>query len=238
LESANTVRLYDYGLSDDGSFYYVMELLRGMDLERLVSRFGALPPARVVHLLRQACHSLSEAHGKGLIHRDIKPANIYTCLIGQDYDFAKVLDFGLAKPVVPASEDLILTQVGSTAGTPAYLAPEMALGKAEVDGRSDIYSLGCVGYWLLTGKLLFQASSAFEMAMHHVQTQPSSPSEVSEMAIPLELNQIILACLEKDPAKRPQSMTELSHHLAQVGVQPWTQEDARDWWRVNLPALS
>jgi serine/threonine-protein kinase len=238
LESANTVRLYDYGLSDDGSFYYVMELLRGLDLERLVARFGALPPARAVYLLRQACHSLAEAHSKGLIHRDIKPANIYTCLIGQDFDFAKVLDFGLVKPLVTAGEDLALTQVGVTTGTPAYLAPEMALGKAEVDCRADIYSLGCVGYWLLTGKLLFQASSAFEMAMHHVQKQPLSPSEISETEIPPELNRIVLACLEKDPAKRPQSMTELSNHLAGVPLTPWTQQDARDWWLVNLPALS
>ncbi len=238
LESANTVRLYDYGLSDDGSFYYVMELLRGMDLERLVSRFGALPPARVVHLLRQACHSLSEAHDKGLIHRDIKPANIYTCHIGQDYDFAKVLDFGLAKPLTPAADDMILTQVGSTTGTPAYLAPEMALGKSDIDARADIYSLGCVGYWLLTGKLLFQASTAFEMAMHHVQKQPQPPSDVSETKIPPALDNVILACLEKDPAKRPQSMTDLSHRLAETGLKPWSQEEAKEWWGVNVPELS
>jgi serine/threonine-protein kinase len=238
LESANTVRLYDYGLSDDGSFYYVMELLRGLDLDRLVVQFGALSPARAVHLLQQACHSLSEAHAKGLIHRDIKPANIYACRIGQDYDFAKVLDFGLVKPLTPSADDVVLTQVGATTGTPAFLAPEMALGKAEIDARADVYSLGCVGYWLLTGKLLFQASSAFEMAMNHVQKQPLPPSEASETEIPLALDQIVLACLEKDPAKRPQSMTELSQRLSSAGLEQWSPEQAKEWWRVNLPALS
>ncbi len=238
LESAHTVRLYDFGISDDGSFYYVMELLRGLDLQRLVERFGALPPARAVHLLRQACHSLGEAHSRGMIHRDVKPGNLHIGRSGQDYDFIKVLDFGLAKALSPGEDDLALTQTGSTTGTPAYLAPELALGKAEADGRADIYSLGCVGYWLLTGHLVFQAATPFEMAMHHVQKAPLPPSQVCETGIPHELDAVILACLEKEPGRRPRSMADLSERLLRIGSSRWSPEEAQGWWHANVPDLS
>ncbi|MGE0405889.1 MAG: serine/threonine-protein kinase [Candidatus Korobacteraceae bacterium] len=237
LESPNTVTLYDFGLSDDGSFYYVMELLRGLDLERLVTRFGPLRPERAVYLLRQACHSLQEAHDKGMIHRDIKPANLYACRLGANYDFVKVLDFGLVKTAAHTKQDLSVTLAGTTTGTPAFMAPELALGKT-ADGRADIYSLGCVGYWLLTGKLLFEASSPLEMVMHHVQTPPKSPSEFSEIRIPKDLEAVLLACLEKDPVRRPQSMAEVASRLASSTSDSWTSEDAREWYRINLPELS
>ncbi|MDX1984539.1 MAG: serine/threonine-protein kinase [Bryobacteraceae bacterium] len=239
LRSIHTITLYDFGISDDGSFYYVMELLEGLDLQRLVTRFGPLPAARAAYLLRQVCHSLAEAHVAGLIHRDIKPANIYICHLGPDYDFVKVLDFGLVKPSTHGAADEItqLTQTGVTAGTPAFMAPEMALGKPEIDHRSDIYSLGCVAYWLLTGQQPFKASSPVEMVMRHLQDSPELPSRRTELAIPAELDSVILACLEKDPAKRPQTMEELSARLEPV-AEMWNSGQAARWWRTNLPELA
>lgn len=239
LRSVHTIQLYDFGISDDGCFYYVMELLEGLDLERLVARFGPLPPARVVYFLRQACHSLEEAHRKGLVHRDIKPANIYACRLGPDVDFVKVLDFGLVKSAGREAHDSLLTQAGAATGTPAYMAPELALSKPDIDGRADIYSLGCVAYWLLTGRLVFEASSAVEMAMHHVQSMPLPPAEVSELEVHPELNELVLACLAKHPGDRPNTMRELAGRLDHIMAAHahWDQEQASAWWRTNLPEL-
>ena len=181
LHSTHTITLYDFGMTDEGYFYYVMELLRGVDLESMVQRFGPTPPNRTIYLLKQVCHSLGDAHRHGLIHRDIKPANIYASRLGPDYDFVKVLDFGLVKSHQPAAEEATqLTMQGVTTGTPAYMAPEMALDRETVDGRTDLYALGCVGYWLLTGQLVFPGKNPMQVLLHHVKTEPTPPSQRSE----------------------------------------------------------
>src|SRR5262245_38334631 len=204
LRSAHTVAVYDFGTAEDGSLYYVMELLDGYDSDTLVRRFGPLPPERVVHLLRQVCHSLEEAHFAGLVHRDIKPANILICREGLDLDFVKVVDFGLVKHFRDSTRgDGRLTSPEHLAGTPDYMSPEMALGKNDVDRRSDIYSLGCVAYWMLTGKPVFEAKSPLEIALHHVETLPVPPSKRIERVIPRDLEHIVLECLSKDPRRPP-----------------------------------
>jgi serine/threonine-protein kinase len=237
LQSPHSVGLYDYGIADDGTFYYVMELLEGMDLNSLVKQFGPVEPARVIHWLRDACHSLAEAHHNGLIHRDIKPANLYTCRFGLEWDFLKVLDFGLVKPTgVPDGTSPALTAEHSVTGTAAFMPPEIATGDHEVDGRADIYALGCVAYWLLTGQLVFQAESSMKMIMQHVQAVPIPPSRRSELEVPAELDAIVLDCLRKDPADRPQSATELAERVALcTGADSWTQERARAWWETHRP---
>lgn len=238
LRSPHTVNLYDFGTTDDGSFYYVMELLDGLDLESLVKRFGPQPAARVSYFLQQACDSLAEAHSNGLTHRDIKPRNIFLCRLGFNYDFVKVLDFGLVKN--DAATELTaagLTSDGATTGTPAYMAPEMALGSSSVDARADLYALGCVGYWLLTGQLVFEVEGAMAMALAHVQTPPVPPSQRTEVQIPEALEKVILSCLEKKPEDRPQSARELSKQLAGSDAgECWTPERAERWWRTHLPA--
>ena len=238
LQSTHTVSLYDFGVTDNGAFYYVMELLDGLDLATLVGRFGPLPAGRVVHLLRGVCHSLGEAHGRGLIHRDVKPANIFTCRLGPDMDFVKVLDFGLVKSTgEEAGGATALTQEGSVAGTPAFMAPEMALGDGSVDARADIYALGCVGYWLLTGQPVFAADTPVATLLKHVQEEPIPPSRRTELEIPGDLDEVILACLAKDPARRPQTAEELDARLATCSVPPWTQNHAADWWKLHGKVL-
>ncbi len=238
LRSPHTVELYDFGVDDDGRFYYVMELLEGLDLESIPQRFGALSAGRVVALLRQVCDSLSEAHDRGLVHRDIKPANIYVCRMGNTFDFVKVLDFGLVKHFDQDEEATRLTGVGVAAGTPAYMAPEMAEGIAEVDHRADLYALGCVGYWLLTGVRVFEADSPVKMIVEHARTSPQPPSARVELPIPAELDEIVLWCLEKDPAKRPASAAELSERLLSVArADPWEQGNAREWWNLHLSGM-
>ncbi|HEU5310212.1 MAG TPA: serine/threonine-protein kinase, partial [Candidatus Eisenbacteria bacterium] len=196
LRSPHTISLYDFGVTDEGTFYYVMELLEGFDLETLVKRFGPTHPARTIHILRHACHSLSEAHTRNLIHRDIKPSNIFACRLGLSVDFVKVLDFGLVKHQHEKAQDhtVLLTQPNVTTGTPAFMAPEMALGEG-VTSSVDIYALGCVGYWLLTGRLVFDAETPVKMMLQHIQSEPAPPSRASELDIPPELDRIILACL-------------------------------------------
>jgi eukaryotic-like serine/threonine-protein kinase len=236
LRSPHTVDIYDFGTTEDGTFYYVMELLEGFDLETLVTQFGALPPERAVDILIQACHSLAEAHQGGLIHRDVKPANIYVCRYGLDWDFVKLLDFGLVKnSPLQAERGRPLTVAGVIAGTPGYMAPEMGLGSPDVDWRADIYALGCVGYWLLTAKPVFDlGSSPMQVLMDHIQKQPPSPSERTTAPIPPALDYILLQCLSKDPNDRPQTMQELAENLAGVPLpEPWTQERARRWWLDN-----
>ncbi len=237
LRSPHTVELYDFGIAEDGTFHYVMELLDGLDLERLVKQFGPLQPGRAAFLLEQVCDSLADAHANGLIHRDIKPANIYTCRLGQRTDFVKVLDFGLVKWTDTGEESLALTNEQAVMGTPAFMAPELAAGKA-TDHRVDLYSLGCVGYWLLTGQLLFQAEGVLAMAVAHVNEEPIPLSERSELEIPAELERIIMDCLAKDPAQRPQSATELGTRFASCDCGDWTNERAREWWNTHLPAGS
>jgi eukaryotic-like serine/threonine-protein kinase len=232
LKSPHTVQVYDFGASDDGRLYYAMELLDGTDLDSLVKRHGAQPPERVVHWLRQVCHSLAEAHENGLVHRDIKPANLFVCRYGREDDFVKVLDFGLVS--LSRSENApgpTLTATGHVIGTPSCMPPEMATNRHAVDGRSDLYSLGCVAYFLLTGKHVFRAASAIEIVAGHVTQRPPAPSQDAGQGIPQELDQIVLACLEKQPEDRPQSADELLAMLDRCAfAEPWTQARARSWW--------
>ena len=201
----------------------------------MVERFGPLPPERVIVLLLQACRSLSEAHECGLVHRDIKPANLFVTKLGLEYDFLKVLDFGMVKGV--AGEDVTsLTAQGYAQGTPAFMAPELALGEAEVDGRADLYSLGCSAYWLLTGRPVFDAKNPASMLIHHVQSTPIPPSRVSELDVPEALEGAIMRCIEKRPERRPASALGLQEDLARIPcLTPWTQERARQWWRMHAP---
>jgi serine/threonine-protein kinase len=235
LTSPHTIALHDFGVSDEGVFYYVMELLRGIDLQTLVRRFGPLPAARATHLLRQICDSLAEAHENGLVHRDIKPANIFTCRLGLEFDQVKVLDFGLVK----SSDTSGLTTQASPAGTPAFMAPEMVLGEPTVDGRADLYAVGCLAYWLLSGELVFSRSNVMQLAFDHVNTAPRPLSERTEMDVPAGIEAAIMACLEKDPANRPQSAPELRDLLDRTdGHEHWTREDARQWWAMHLPEFA
>jgi DNA-binding NtrC family response regulator len=237
LRSPHTVQLFDFGVDDSGSFYYVMELLDGLDLHEIVKRFGPQPAERVVMLLRQACRSLAEAHEHGLVHRDIKPANLFVTRLGFEYDYLKVLDFGIVKDQPAAGhEATLLSAQGLLPGTPAFMAPELVFSEGRIDGRADLYSLACAAYWALTGQLLFDASSAAQMLVHHAQTKPVPPSKVSELPIPRQLESILMACLEKDPARRVSSALELDAQLARVpSADPWTNERAQEWWNVNSP---
>ncbi|HEU4334766.1 MAG TPA: serine/threonine-protein kinase [Candidatus Eisenbacteria bacterium] len=238
LRSPHTINLYDFGVTDDGVFYYVMELLEGVDLDTLVKRFGPVSAGRTIFLLRHACHSLGEAHAMGLVHRDIKPSNIFTCRMGLNVDFVKVLDFGLVKETkTPDRETLLLTAPDVTTGTPAFMAPEMALGEGGLDHRADIYALGCVAYWLLTGRLVFEAETPVKMMLQHVQAEPVPPSRLAEVEVPPELDRIVLACLSKKPEDRPGSTRELADLLASVAcVNAWTKERAEEWWDRHLPS--
>ncbi|MGE5814235.1 MAG: serine/threonine-protein kinase [Acidobacteriota bacterium] len=239
LSSPHTINLYDFGITSEGQFYYVMELLLGRDLESFVKEFGPMPADRAVYLLRQICHSLAEAHVRGLVHRDIKPANIYNCRMGLEYDFIKVLDFGLVTFSYPGGPSPLLTGDRLTTGTPAYMAPEVILGAAEIDNRADVYSLGCVAYWLLTGHLVFEAESAMKMLMHHVQTPPVPPSQRSELPVPRELDEIVMACLAKDPDHRPQRADELwKMTMCCKSCENWGRDSARAWWEAHLPELT
>jgi serine/threonine-protein kinase len=237
MHSPHTIQLYDFGIAENGTFYYVMELLSGLDLNEFVDRFGSLRPARVVHLVLQACDSLGEAHEHGLIHRDIKPANLYLCRYGRHADYVKVLDFGLVKAREDGNDDLRLTARNTLSGTPAFMAPEQILGH-EVDGRADIYALGCVMYWLLTGSCPFRGSTAMETVVMHVEAAPQAPSARAEQPIPADLERIVLSCLEKKPAPRPPSVDALAEMLLNCDVlEPWTEERARKWWAQHLPDL-
>ena len=236
LRSPHTVELYDFGETEDGTLYFVMELLEGMDLETLVAREGPLPEKRVIHILRQVCESLEEAHASGLVHRDIKPANIHVGRVGLRHDFVKVLDFGLVKSVTaPVGQDSMATAAGFTPGTPAYLAPEMAMGEP-CDGRADLYALGCVAYYLLTGNLVFEATSGFQMIAKHVHEHPAPPSQRTELGVSPELDRVVLACLAKKPEDRPPTATDLDRMLSEIEVEPWSEEEATRWWRTHQPA--
>jgi hypothetical protein len=242
LRSPHTIQLYDFGVASDGTFYYVMELLNGMDLQTLVEEHGPIPPARSVHILQQVCESLAEAHDRGLVHRDIKPANIQLCCMGHYYDYVKVLDFGLVKSQgVDASVEPGLTAPNMVAGTPAYLSPESAQGEP-VDPRTDIYALGCVAFWMLTGRQVFQGKGAMQVLAQHINTPAEPPSLYSLFRIPAELDAVVLACLAKQPEERPGSVRELADRLSDCALDDsWTREHARLWWDSRLvpePAVS
>lgn len=238
LRSPHTVDLFDFGMTKDNAFYYAMELLDGVDLQTMVERYGPLHPGRVRKILMEVCESLEEAHHHGIIHRDIKPKNIFLSRLGLEYDFTKVLDFGLAKSIFVRDMSL-MTLEGVATGTPAYLAPEIAMGEADVDGRADIYSLGCVAYFLLTGQLVFNEPSPTALALAHVQKQPIPLSERTELPIPAGLEAIVMKMLSKEKSARPRSAEELSRMLKSLmDVPEWTAEDAKVWWQTNLPEVA
>jgi eukaryotic-like serine/threonine-protein kinase len=233
LKSPHTVAVYDFGETSDGILYYVMELLNGLDLETLVEKYGPQPPERVVHFLRQTAASLAEAHANGLVHRDVKPANLMTSVMGLELDFLKVLDFGLVRRI---AVDPNLTAEQGVWGTPAYIAPESAAFN-QYDARSDIYSLGAVAYWLLTGKTVFDAPTGNAMIAAQLRDIPVPPSLRTELAIPSELEALIMACLAKDPNERPQSAEQLSRSLAAIELPEWSHRRAEAWWRTHKPEL-
>lgn len=236
LESPHTVELYDFGVAQDNSLYYVMELLNGQNLEAHVAEFGPMPPARVIYILRQVLDSLDDAHSRGLVHRDIKPANILICRKGRQYDFVKVVDFGLVRITADSEQASKITETGEgkILGTPAYLAPESVTGSDPVDGRSDLYAVGCVAYFLLTGHNVFEANSPMTMAVAHATETPSPPSSRG-VSIPRELDALVLACLRKRPSERPADAYSLSQELAKVPLDSaWSNERAAEFWNGNL----
>jgi tRNA A-37 threonylcarbamoyl transferase component Bud32 len=239
LSSPNTIRVFDFGVTADGTFYYVMELLSGRDLDSLVREFGPVSADRAIHLLRQVCHSLADAHARGLVHRDIKPANIYVCRMGLEYDFVKVLDFGLVKFDSKSNrQQTLMTADHTTTGTPAFMAPEIILG-GEVDRRADVYALGCVAYYLLTGELVFEGDTPMKMFLQHLNAQPVPPSQRTELPIPRELDRIVLACLEKDPNKRPQDAEQLLRMARDYqSSESWDNDAAKRWWEMHLLELT
>ena len=240
LSSPHTIRIFDFGVTADRTFYYVMELLDGRDLESLVREFGPVPAERTLFFLTQICHSLAEAHARGLVHRDITPSNIYTCRMGLDYDFVKVLDFGLVKFHDNSTmQTTLMTGTHTTTGTPAYMAPEIIVNEGAVDQRADIYALGCVAYYLLTGQLVFEADTPMKMFLQHVQESPIPPSQRSELPIPREVDDLVLACLEKEPAKRPQSADHLLRMIRQCRLgESWDHERSKGWWQTHMPDLT
>ena len=234
LRSPHTVELYDFGMADDGTFYFAMELLEGMDLSKMVGMFGPLAPERATWFCKQACRSLIEAHEAGLVHRDLKPANIFAARLGAELDFAKVLDFGL---VVGDADRSRLTAPDKVTGTPGYMAPEQAGG--EFGPRSDIYALGCTLFYLLTGHQVFEADSPLSAMMKHVTEKPSAPSQLAPTDVPPALDDVVLACLAKKPAQRPASAAELHRRLDDVPFsKPWSFARAADWWRLHAPKPS
>ena len=231
LTHPNTVAIYDYGHTPDGIFYYAMEYLDGMDLEELVELDGPQDPARVVHVVKQVCGALAEAHEVGLVHRDIKPANILLCERGGMPDTAKVVDFGLVKQLSTSGVGPGVSTVNNIMGTPLYLSPEAIMSPEKVDERSDLYALGAVAYYLVTGKPVFEGETLIEVCGHHLHSAPITPSERLGTPVPAKLEALILQCLAKQPADRPKSAAQLREELDQCGVPPWTEAQARSWWR-------
>ena len=241
LNHPNIVTIFDYGHTADGVFYYAMEYIDGATLEQAVEESGALASARVVHVLRSISAALVQAHGVGLIHRDIKPANVILFLphaFGGVDEGVKLLDFGLVKEVNDEGA-IQLTNADAISGTPQYMAPEAIRDPRSVDGRADLYAVGAVGYYLLTGQHVFESHSVVEVCSHHLHTPPVPPSQRTERPIPVELERLILECLEKDPKARPQSARELERRLeALARAEPWTPEAAHAWWTERRSASS
>jgi serine/threonine-protein kinase len=227
----NSIEIYDYGHSDDGTFYYVMEFLPGMSLEDLVKCHGPLPPERAVHFLRQVCMALREAHAKGLIHRDIKPANVFAAERGGVYDVAKLLDFGLVREQRRDEADPKLTQPGSFSGSPLYMCPEQVKAYDKLDARSDIYSLGGVAYFLVTGRPPFVGDTSWDIIAAHSRDPLEPPAKLNP-AVPEDLERVIIRCLAKMPANRFQDVQSLDQALAACGCAgQWTDQQAAAWWR-------
>jgi serine/threonine-protein kinase len=259
LYNPHSIRIYDFGMTEEGSFFIVMEALEGCDLDEFVKEYGPLPIPRAINWLKQICASLNEAHQVGLIHRDLKPANIHICKYGVEYDFIKVLDFGMVKyetdaqvvqqfsvnleegdeePISGISssspgdlDSAELTQANRLTGTPSYMAPEMIYGEP-VDHRYDIYALGCIAYFLITGTKVFQSSGFKNQLYGHMMLSPDAPSERIGSPVPTELEQLILDCLQKDPELRPATIADIIERLEALPVKPsWTPEDAAEWWQ-------
>jgi serine/threonine-protein kinase len=227
----NTVEVYDYGHAEDGTFYYVMEYLPGHNLEKLVEHHGPLPPGRVIHLLRQVCHALHEAHGVGLLHRDIKPSNIITCERGSVFDVAKLLDFGLVYESRLGKAVDKLTTVGTILGSPPYMSPEQAAGKSDLSPASDIYSLGGVAFYLLTGQAPFVRETVMQVFLAHAYEPVAPPSQLRP-DIPTDLEAVVLRCLSKKPEERFPDVAGLEKALARCrSAEEWTQEEAAAWWK-------
>jgi len=238
LESPHTIGIYDFGKTPDGAFYYVMEFLHGTDLHSFVQTHGPLPVGRAVYLLLQVCESLAEAHAAGLVHRDVKPANLFVCRFALEYDFVKVLDFGLVTSVESdrsgegghSVTSVELTKTGTVLGTPAFMAPEMVNG-ADVDGRADIYSLACVAYWLIAGRFVFDSDHATAMIAQHLAHEPPLLGSLTDADVPIELEDLLLTCLAKAPDDRPPTIVNVQRALtACMSTLKWTAEDARTWW--------
>ena len=242
LSHPNTVRVFDYGRTPDGVFYYAMEYLDGANLAEIVDAGGAMPAARVIHVLDHLVGALAEAHGIGLIHRDIKPANVLLTEQGGIADFVKVVDFGLVKDLGRADGlDLTapqLTQANSVAGTPHYMAPEAISAPDQIDARADLYAVGAVGYFLLTGREVFTGRNSFELFGHHLHSRPTPPSERLGAPVPDELERLILCCLEKEPTGRPADARALQTSLRRLrDANEWTEDDARQWWTEFGPTV-
>ena len=232
LSHPNTVEIFDYGRTEDGTYYYVMEYLPGLNLKDLVKRHGPLPPGRVVYLLRQVCRALREAHAAGLIHRDVKPSNIFAARRGGMDDVAKLLDFGLVRPSGrPLTADL--SGEGLILGTPLFMSPEQARGGRELDKRSDIYSLGAVAYYLLTGRPPFDESEGIEAMIAHARDPVIPPSQLRP-GIPEDLEEVVLRCLAKDPSSRFPDAESLNQALGECScASEWDLSRAARWWRIR-----
>jgi eukaryotic-like serine/threonine-protein kinase len=234
LRSPHTIELYDFGFADDGSLFYAMELLEGVTLQQLVDRHGAQPAGRVIHLLGQACLSLAEAHQRGLVHRDVKPSNLMTCRMGTEVDFLKVLDFGLVKASAPVEKRLTVDDV--TAGTPAFMAPEAIEGVHGLDHRADLYALGCVAYWLLSGRPVFDGSTPLAILVKHGHETPA-PLAAAAIGVGADLEAVVFRGLEKDPNRRPADALELRRALASCSqAAQWGPAEAERWWGAHLRA--
>jgi serine/threonine-protein kinase len=238
LTHPNTIAIYDYGRTPEGVFYYAMELLEGLDLQLLVETSGAQPASCVVRILEQVAGALSEAHALGLIHRDIKPANVILCERGGLLGFAKVVDFGLVKSVQNDPTSAALSGIQTIVGTPLYLSPEQIAAPETLDGRSDLYALGAVAYFLLSGVLVFEGRSVVEICGHHLYSQPAAPSARCSNAIPSELEALVLELLAKDPAARPSSAQALLTRLRALPVRRWSDDELAAWWTSALEQRS
>jgi hypothetical protein len=241
LTHPNTVAIYDYGRTPDGVFYYAMELLDGLNLQDLVRRYGPLSAGRVIHVLQQICAALAEAHALGVVHRDIKPANVILGVRGGDPDVAKVVDFGLVTRLDTGNPAALATldTAPVIAGTPLYLSPEAITAPDQIDGRSDIYSLGAVGYLLLTGQPLFEGRTVAELCAHHLHTTPTPPSARLGFPVDGSLEALLLQCLAKAPADRPASVLALHAALGNCpSAGSWTSQDAWAWWRAHGAEVS
>ena len=237
LTHPNTITIFDFGRAGQNTFYYAMEYLEGLDLQRMVRRFGPLGAERTIFLLTQVCGSLAEAHGRHIVHRDMKPANIFLTQRGGLFDYVKVLDFGLAKHVDSGDGEGV-TKAGLILGTPEYMAPEAIRDEGRVDTRADLYGLGAVAYYLLTGRPPFQAETQLQTLVDHVRKPPVPPSAVTEIEVPVELESIVLRCLEKWPEERYQTVEEMEAALRAVPVEEsWNLDRAREWWTLHSDVI-